>query len=123
MGMTELNGSAMNGAAMNGAAMTGAAMNGISLDEEARLRSEYQRLQAELSAAKDRVAASQQRIAARDAEIQNALRDELHLAQDELANLAARHESDLEQIRRDTASEVARLLASGPDLPQVQHGE
>ena len=31
MGMTELNGSAMNGSAMNG----------ISLDEEARLRSEY----------------------------------------------------------------------------------
>jgi chromosome segregation ATPase len=113
MGMTELNGSAMNGSAMNG----------ISLDEEARLRSEYQRLQAELTAAKERVAASQQRIAVRDAEIQGALRDELHLAQDELANLAARHESDLEQIRRDTASEVTRILASGPELPQVQHGE
>lgn len=98
-------------------------MNGTAHDDDAQLRAEYERLQAELGAAKTRVVQAQQRIAARDAEIQTALRDELRLAQDELANLAARHEDELASIRRNAEAEVARLLESDTENLQVHHDQ
>jgi hypothetical protein len=118
MDMTDMNGTPMNGTPMNGSSVNGAAH-----DDEAQLRAEYQRLQTELANAKARVVQAQQRIAARDAEIQTALRDELRLAQDELADLAVRHEDELASIRREAEAEVARLLASDTENLQVHHDQ
>lgn len=112
-----------NGFPINGTPLNGVSAHGTASGAEADVQAQYQRLQADLAAAKERVAAAQQRIAARDAEIQGALRDELHRAQDDLANLAARHEAELEQLRRETEAEVARILAAETELPEVHHGE
>ena len=103
--------------------MNGTPVNGAAHDDDAQLRAEYERLQTELAAAKARVVQAQQRIAARDTEIQTALRDELRLAQDELANLAVRHEDELASIRRDAEAEVARLLASDTENLQVHYDQ
>ena len=113
----------MNMTGMNGASTNGTPMNGAAHDDDTQLRAEYERLQTELAAAKARVVQAQQRIAARDTEIQTALRDELRLAQDELANLAARHEDELASIRSSAEAEVARLLASDTENLQVHHDQ
>jgi hypothetical protein len=99
--------------------LNGSPLSGGGFEEELQLQTEYRRLQLELTAARDRVTAAQQRIAARDAEIQAVLRNELRLAQDELAALGQQHESALEELRATTDADVARLLASEPDDPQV----
>jgi predicted nucleic acid-binding Zn-ribbon protein len=108
---------------LNGTSVNGAPVNGVPGDDDEALQKEYERLQRELATARDRVVAAQQRIAARDAEIQIALRKELHLAQDELSELGRRHEAALAALREETDAEVTRLLSAHPEPAQVTHGE
>ena len=73
---------------------------------------ERARLEAEIVGAKQRLDAARFRAEARDAEARAALRAEIALTRDTLAEMGLRHEEQVSRVRESAKAEVEQILAA-----------
>jgi hypothetical protein len=135
-----MNGNSMNGNSMNGNSANGGNSNGVGADhltwadpQNTELEREQDRLRHELAEAKARLDAAKDRIAHRDADLHEALRSELAVAQQMMADREEQHRRTLADVRESARQEAERIVqaaragdaSSGADAASdwVQHGQ
>jgi chromosome segregation ATPase len=131
--MSSMNGTPMNGTA-NGRATNGSASHLAWSDpEHTELEHEMDRLRSELADARARLDAAKERLARRDADLHEALREELNRSQQMMAEREQRHRQTIADIREAARQEAERIVhaARVGDTPSasevapdwVQHGQ
>jgi len=137
---TSMNGSSMNGNHMNGSTANGGDSHGVGADhltwadpQNTELEREQDRLRHELAEAKGRLDAAKARIAQRDADLHEALRSELAVAQQMMADREEQHRRTLADVRESARQEAERIVqaaragdassAAGAASDWVQHGQ
>jgi chromosome segregation ATPase len=129
-----MNGTPMNGTAVNGRATNGTASHLAWSDpEHTELEREMDRLRVELADVHSRLNAAKERLARRDADLHEALREELNRSQQMMAEREERHRRTIADIREAARQEAERIVQAArvgdassaaevaPDW--VQHGQ
>ena len=124
----------MNGSSTNGTPANGSVSHLAWSDpEHAEVEQEMNRLRVELAEARARLDAAKDRLARRDADLHEALREQLNRSQQMMAEREERHRQTLDDIREAARQEAERIVqaaragdaSSATDVASdwVQHGQ